>query len=360
MTSAPELIDFSLASLRRMQLSDGAFCQELVAGESVPRGASPRYTLMVLLGLLKARSAGYGVAFDLDAIADRVDTALDGSPLTAGDLGLCLWVDARTGGDRAEELAIRLARTLDATGGLAQLLGMELGWIVTGLAQQVAARDAPAIRQLLDSALDQLLVRNRGPADLFFHHGGQGSRRRFPNFATQIYSVHALAVAGRLGLDARALPAARACADRLLSLQLADGGWPWVFDAASGRVVERYEIYSVHQDAMAPMALLELAEATGDTRYQDAALAGVRWITGANELGQDMVDRSNGIVYRSIRRRRPWSRLCLYANTGLALAGRTPRAGRGRLVELNRTDRPYHFGWVLEAWCGREAALARA
>ena len=30
------------------------------------------------------------------------------------------------------------------------------------------------------------------------------------------------------------------------------------------------------------------------------------------------------------------------------------------MTELNPTDRPYHFGWVLEAWCGREDVLRDA
>ena len=66
-------------------------------------------------------------------------------------------------------------------------------------------------------------------------------------------------------------------------------------------MVERYEIYSVHQDAMAPMGLFELTEATGDPRYRDAATRGLAWIHGANELGLDMVDRENQLVLRSIR-----------------------------------------------------------
>src|SRR6185437_13369558 len=101
-----------------------------------------------------------------------------------------------------------------------------------------------------------------------------------PNFATQIYSVLALAVVARHGLDDRALPAAVATANRLLEMQLPDGGWPWLFDAERGIVVERYEIYSVHQNAMAPMALLELWEVCRDGRFLDAVARSVPWIHG--------------------------------------------------------------------------------
>ena len=156
---------------------------------------------------------------------------------------------------------------------------------MTGLALNADASDAG--RTQLQRALDQLLA-NQRPSGLFRHFGAPGVRRRFPNFATEIYSVLALTEVARLGLDDRALPAARKGADRLLELQLPDGGWPWLYDAERGDVVERYEIYSVHQHGMAPMTLLELTEVSGDERYASAARRGVPWMFGANELGVDM------------------------------------------------------------------------
>ena len=40
--------------------------------------------------------------------------------------------------------------------------------------------------------------------------------------------------------------------------------------------------------------------------------------------------------------------------------GSRRRGSTARITELNPTDRPYHFGWVLEAWCGREDVLRDA
>ena len=350
------LIGFALESLPAMRLPDGTFCFERRAGEAAPRGRSPRYTLMVELGMLKARAAGYELPLDIDELNEITWRELDGPDLAPGDIGLMLWVDARRGGGRGGELVERLEASLLAAGGLEARLGMELGWIVTGLAHHAAADGSATGARLLARALEQLLVVNRAPSHLFRHFGRPGRRRRFPNFATQIYSVLALATVARYGLDDRALPAARAAADRLLELQLPDGGWPWLFDAERGTVVERYEVYSVHQDAMAPMALLDLSEVCGDDRYRDAAVHGLGWIHGRNEAGLDMVDRANGLVLRSIRRRRPLDRAWLAAKTGASLAGLPTGSGTARLTEPNPTDRPYHFGWVLEAWCGREDA----
>ena len=294
---------------------------------------------MVELGLLRAQAAGYAVPFDLEELDAVAWRELEAGELTPGDIGLMLWIDARRDGGRGAELADRLDGALARNGGLGARLGMELGWIVTGLAHHVAAGGSQTGVRLLSEALDQLLVDNRAPTALFRHFGDAGWRRRFPNFATQIYSVLALAVVARHGLDDRALPAAIATADRLLEMQLPDGGWPWLFDAERGTVVERYEIYSVHQDAMAPMALLELWEVCREPRFTDAVARSLAWIHGDNELGVDMVDRANGLVLRSIRRKPGHDRLWAGAKTAASLAGLSTRGATGA-SDRDQPNRP--------------------
>jgi hypothetical protein len=358
-SGARGLIAFALENLKRMQTGSGLFCHEILAGDPSPHGISLRYTLMTYIGLLKAEATGHRHDFDLHrieaALADRVDAA----QLRPGDYGLHLWADALTGGERRDELLMRLRAALAAGGGLAAREGMEVGWIVQGLSLQVAD-GFDAARGLLDEALDQALSRAHARSGLF-EHSGSGVRRRFPNFATQIYNVLALATVAKLGLDpdGRAVGAARRAGQRLAALQLPDGGWPWIYDARSGRVVERYEVYTVHQTAMAPMGLLQLWEATGERTHLEAAARGVDWIHGRNDLGVPMLDADEQILCRSIRRRSPWSGIFLYGNTAASAVTGAGRAGGGAgTLEINRTDRPYHLGWVLEAWCGREDLLA--
>lgn len=334
---------FALERLPTMRLGDGAFCFEVRAPDLRPRGRSLRYTLICQLGLQRARAAGLEPSVDPGELRGLALDAIDSDELTAGDLGLLLWVDARAGCESHDAIAYRLHGRLGSD--WPDLAGLELSWIVIGAAEAGAGA-------LLDQALARQLDRCGTPSGLFRHHDS-GRRARFPNFATQIYGILALARAARAGRE-WALEPARRVADRVLATQRPDGGWPWVFDVERGAVVEPYEIYSVHQDAMAPMALLELAEVSGDERYRAAALRGLDWIFGRNELGLSMLDEETGILYRSIRRTRPWDRALLYANTALASVGRRP-VGEGRQLEVNPTDRPYHLGWILEAWAGRES-----
>lgn len=341
-----ELEAFALAALPGMRLPDGAFCYEVRAPDLEPSGRSLRYTLMCCLGLLRAREAGFDLPDELDPDAP-LELALDetGAPeMSPGDLGLLLWAAVRAGGAALDKVAFRLHGRVGRE--FPDLEGLELSWIVIGAAEAGA-------NALLDLAIARQISRIDGASGLF-RHRDSGRRARFPNFATQIYGVLALVVAARRGRRG-ALDHAVQAADKLIELQRPDGGWPWIFDTARGRVVEPYEIYSVHQDAMAPMALLELSEVSGEDRFREAAVRGLDWVFGRNDLGRSMLDRDAGILYRSIRRRRPFDRTLLYANTAAAAVGaRAPFAGPGRTLELNPTDRPYHLGWVLEAWAGRE------
>lgn len=335
---------FALERLPSMRLADGAFCHEVALSDLQARGRSLRYTLICLLGLQRAKAAGTEVPIAPDELRGIMLDEIDAPEMTPGDLGLLLWADSRAGGAALDRIAYRLHARLASP--FPDLDGLELSWIVIGAAEAGAGA-------LLDRALARQLARVDPRSGLFRHRHG-GRRARFPNFATQIYGVLALAVAARAGRAQALAPALRA-ADRLLELQRPDGGWPWIFDTKTGRVVEPYEIYSVHQDAMAPMALLTLTEVSGERRFREAALRGLQWIFGPNDLNRPMLDRETGILHRSIRRRKPLDRALLYANTAGALAtGRAPFAGSQAGLELNPTDRPYHLGWVLEAWSGRE------
>jgi hypothetical protein len=350
-TRIRELVALALRELPRMRLADGTYCLEVHANDMRPRGRSLRYSAIVALGLLRARSAGYPVGGDVDELVELLLAQHDDPSLDPGDLGLLLWLGRRAGRSQADALLAALDRRLLAAGGVAAREGMEVAWIAIGTSECVAGEACGPAEDLMRSARAQLCHGSRSRSGLLLHRAA-GARRRFPNFATQSYGTLALTKIGRSG-DQEALDAARGVADALLALQRADGGWPWIFDAEQGRVVEPYPIYTVHQDAMAPIALLELHEATGDERYRAAAVRGIDWIYGQNDLRRSMLDADRRILYRSIRRRPPWDRALLYANTAAAFAGLSQRADWLGSLELNRTDRPYHLGWVLEAWCGR-------
>ena len=79
-----------------------------------------------------------------------------------------------------------------------------------------------------------------------------------------MYPIQALARLHRSADDPEALAVAGTVAGAICSAQGAGGQWWWHYDSRTGAVVEGYPVYSVHQHAMGPMALLDLADAGGD------------------------------------------------------------------------------------------------
>lgn len=344
-----ELVSFALEQLEGLRLPSGLYCFDRAEREPALRGESVRYSLMALLGYQRARDAGLDVRTDLDALFDTCVERV--ATFTPGDCGLALWAASRQHDRHVPELVRALEQRISAEHALEPRVGMEIAWMVLGLV--AVARSEPSSASARRRVVEHFGAR-RAPSGLYYHDGSSRFRHRLPNFATQIYSLMALCALARAGLHDRALVDAITLGDHLLATQLANAGWPWLFDAERVRVVERFEVYTVHQDAMAPMAMLELTLLTGDVRYRDAAVRGLAWSRGENALRTDLLDIEGGFAYRSIRRRAPWDRIALGTASGGAMAtGRAMKLPEFAL-EVNRTTRPYHLGWMLEAWAGRE------
>lgn len=349
------LIRFSLESLKVMHLKSELFCYEVREYKNNIFGESLRYSIITLIGLLKAQSCGYSVEIDLEKTVNSVLEIMNIHAARPGDLGLYLWLASLVGAKQRKKVLHVLISNINTTGGLKRLEGQELAWIILGLAHATNDSKIKDIEVLLIKAVDQLVKANFSDNGLFYHYGQNILRQKYPNFATQIYSIYALAKVYCMGLNKNVIDVAKKAADVLFSFQLPDFGWPWIYDVEKNRVVEPYELYSVHQDAMAPMALFELYDATGDSQYKDSAVNSLTWIYGNNQLNSKMIDKTNGIIYRSIRRKKPFDKISLYGNSlSSKILSRYLFKANSKFVEINKTCRPYHFGWLLQAWSGRE------
>jgi hypothetical protein len=348
-----ELRRFALEALPSMQLDDGTFCFEAIRGKPRPRGRSLRYSLIVLIGLLRAQEHGLELPVDPERLRARVLSELGSPELSPGDLGLALWAESRGNGDATGALVGALGRSVKGGSRLERLPTMEVAWIVLGLVEGRARTGIGPGSEILGSARNQLVDERRATSGLLTHTA-RGPRRRLPHFADQIYGLMALCRLALMSGDDDARDGARALGERLVDLQMPNGAWPWICDPVRGTVVEPYELYSIHQDSMAILGLHDLSQATGDPRYRAAALRGMDWNYGHNELGVRMFDPEARLIYRSIRRRQRFHRARQARNAAAAYLGAKPRLASPGELEVNRTMRPYHLGWILEAWCGRE------
>jgi hypothetical protein len=363
-SSIADLLTLSVAGLEPMlDRSRGIFCDRLVAGPSglVAQGLSPRYTAMTLLGLHRYEKTGARSPFpvrDLTVKLVRSTDWLEG----VGDLGLLLWTCAEITPELLEECIARthattaLERWPDAQRGST----MELAWFLTGIAQRVLAEPAQKHRwEPTARACYTLLQRNQGPSGFFGHLATRANLRgwlrgRIGSFADQVYPILALTHFAEAFHDQAALAAAQACARAICQAQGRLGQWWWHYDAGSGRVAQRYPVYSVHQDGMAPMALFALSRVSGRD-FSEPALKGLEWIYGQNELGLDMRDGQHRVIWRAIRF--PSRPRMIREELRLWLRRSRDGAPPSGLTVLHEC-RPYHLGWLLYAFAAQPGGSA--
>ena len=181
---------------------------------------------------------------------------------------------------------------------------MELAWFLTGAAKAVLAD--PAQKETWDHVVHasyDLLKRNQAPTGFFGHLAtGTGPagwlRGRIGSFADQVYPIQALARYHLAVHDDRALEIANSCAAQICRLQGDGGQWWWHYDARNGSVIEGYPVYSVHQDAMAPMALLDLFDAGGTDFNTTTNPAGGGSIAGTSAVADSRPEFATVLLCR--------------------------------------------------------------
>ncbi|GAA2813209.1 hypothetical protein [Streptomyces showdoensis] len=323
------------------------------------RGTSIRYAAITVLGArflpLDRQRAVLG-GHTAEEFAGELIERLPGVR-NLGDAALIAWAAAETGHPKLSDALDRVT-ALDEPG--RPQYTVEAAWVLSALA---AARATLDVEDRLKSARDRLLRARIGTSPLFPHATGPGLnpwyRAHIGCFADQTYPLQALARAHASGDDPEALAAADACATRICALQGDGGQWWWHYDARRGTVVEGYPVYSVHQHAMAPTALLDLTEA-GGTDFGEPIRKGLRWMTDVPELtaaglSEPMILDELGVTWRKVYRGDPKKAvraargLTTRVAPGLRLG---PLDGVFRPTAVDRECRPYEFGWMLHAWLG--------
>jgi hypothetical protein len=358
-TRIAQLMELAIRGLEPMyDHGTRLFCHRLkrTASGNIREGISQRYTIMTLLGLLRAEAVGYRSPIDISATIDALYRNTEWVN-NIGDLGLLLWLSA-VSSRRIDSFyaAFDLESAVRNYSDAQKRMTMELAWFLTGLT--FASRAAEKPRQDLEPLMQhtyKLLRSNQGKDGLFGHMARWSSlagvvRGSVGSFADQVYPIIAMAHCGRVFGMTEASQKALECGRTICKLQGSLGQWWWHYDSVTGRVVEQYPVYSVHQHGMAPMALFALHD-TCNADFSEQIYKGLAWTTGANELQQDLEDAEAGVIWRCIRPRKPIS----YAARILSLAGRQPELGTAEVVF---ECRPYELGWLLYAHAKPASASA--
>ena len=320
-------------------------------------GSSQRYTAIALIGLAgedetvqTAVLAGVGMRETYARLVSEVPRIEN-----LGDIALILWAGCAAGYPESRPVVERL---LALRPGEATHPTVEVAWT---LAAFCADPDAPV--GPLRIQLARRLIASFEPRSGMFPHalGGRsgGFRGHVCSFADLVYPIHALARYAELSGDAEARDVALHCADAVCARQGTDGQWWWHYDRRTGDVVERYPVYAVHQDAMAPMAFFALERAAA-IELRSPIARGLAWLAHAPELGDgSLIDEGADLIWRKVARREP-RKLSRYAQ---ATASRLHPGFRTPGLDLlfppcvvDYEDRPYHLGWLLHSWPAGRAA----
>jgi hypothetical protein len=324
----------------------------------VREGISHRYTMMSLLGLHRFEAGGLRSSpINIDTVFEALVTDLAWLD-NLGDLGLILWLCAVIRPDFLKQLYAQL----DVRGAPARLRGarksatMELAWLLSGLSHaSLAARHTmPGLAELAAETYS-LLQSNQGEHGFFRHLTPNGTlasalRGRIGSFADQVYPIYAFSKFGQALQNRAALDSARRCAEAICHAQGSLGQWWWHYDSLTGRIVQKYPVYSVHQHGMAPMSLFALTKATR-VDFRGPIFKGLAWINGTNEFETTLRSISSSLVWRSAYRP---GNLKMYVREFRDFLTSTDQVAPPSELEIKFECRPYELGWLLYAFCGED------
>ena len=351
----PALNSLALRSLVRLfDEKERLFSQRVTLTEEGfhREGTSRKRTLIALLGLQRLAESGGTQPFDIVSIRDVI-LGDAGWVRSAGDLGLLTWFTAVC---VPEQLGMLLntfdfGQALDTYSDGRQARTRGLAWFLAGIAHARLACPG-RLPDLTDIAVEtyHLLLDNQSENGIFGHVAFPRFLREtfcnhFGTFADQIYAIYALSTFARAFQIEEPLGPALECANSVCALQGEMGQWWFLYDKRACRVVNRYPVFSLHQDGTAPAGLLALGEATGQS-FHKPIRKGLSWIAGANELGVDLRNLDRGLIWDSIGPRR---RIANYWEVALSFMN-ISRGSQVESLRIRYEARPDHFGWLLYAF----------
>jgi hypothetical protein len=344
------LLNYALSGLRRCWLPEHDRWSHIyhLDGRDPPNESRPPsdvfYTLNVLLGMSRVPEVPNDV--DLARIFRKNALELATIPVPKYAFGMALWAAAELNLEIPEAAASAVNRLLTERKNWWSFRAQDLGMLLTGVSAQVKA-GGREWQQFAVPLFSFLRDRYHCESGLFLD-AAAGFRQRFTSFATQVYLAMACYQYGELTGHAPAIGMANACTRKLIQLQGPQGEWPWFLDAGACRVLDFYEIYSVHQYGMAP-ALLECAERYGVDEARDALIKGFRWVLGDNQLGRSMLVPEQQLTVRSQVRKGELSSKVQRIRRALWNAYTRGHSGliNPHDVDVRLECRSYELGWIL-------------
>jgi hypothetical protein len=309
-----------------------------------------RYSLNTLLGINKVHKQGIPIPFEINAIYARFIKDCNRPYVDPANVGMTLWVAGELGMTIHKSLRLRVDSLMENPDGWNNWTSQDFGWMITGL---VASKDPSYLdgaQQLLDYVIRFLYIESTH----LFKFCTKGWRRNQSSFGGLCYLIHAFLHHAKMTGNGSSESIGLAACRSIVELQGPQGQWPWVLNVQKGTVSDWYQVYSVHQDAMAGL-FLTLAVDLGHVEFRIAIEKGFRWILGENEMNQPLLVPSQGMINRSLVRKSPLERpVRLGRMLTSEWIGRKDNLATAPALRIDRECRSYHLGWMLYVFSGRD------
>lgn len=341
----------ALASMYQPEDRTFVFRVRLTPDGIASEGVSRRYTAIALIGLAEEEESTVTTVLagtNLKAVCDHLIQDV-GQSDNLGDVALLLWAAHALGCSDPEPIRKRLLelRPVERVHPT-----VEVAWALAALCHEPHSSD-DGLRQALTRRLLAAFDERSGIFPHVLGGSSNGLRSHVACFADLVYPVHALSWYVKLTGDQKARDAALQCANLFCRKQGPEGQWWWHYDWRTGDVIESYPVYAVHQDAMAPMALFAVEEATGQS-FSYHIKRGLEWLARSPELGSgSLVDDDVNMIWRKVARKEPRKMTRTLQALTSRLHPRLRAPGVDRVFPagaVDYEDRPYHLGWLFYAW----------
>jgi len=353
--SAPEvplLIDYALRGLKSCWMPEHGRWSHIyhLDGRANPNETKPSsdifYSLNVLVGLSRLSRYEKCHDFDIRAIFSNCVAEILKHKVPVYAYGTALWASAELGIELPENVRKVISDLIDSND-WAHFRAQDLGMLLAGCVRSAERAPDGQWSGAAQRLFKLLSERFAGPHGLFYD-SARGFRRNFSSFATQTYLTLGCYIYGEWSNDKRALDLANACTAKLIELQGPQGEWPWFYYTPAGRVVDFYEVYSVHQQGMAP-AFLAPAEKHGAPGAREALIKGFKWILGENQMKKSMLWKKESLICRSqVRGGELDNKFGRVARSMLnAATGARAQLADPASLQLRLECRSYELGWIL-------------
>ena len=328
-------------------------------GSFITNSYNLRYAIIAQLGITKWIHYHPKDKDLLPHLFERIILRLD-EINNIGDLGLAVWLCTENNSEICIAIVEKLIKAW--TFSKNDCNATDFGWILQGLVRFVQNNNSVKdnVMHVLKEAYNLLINLYSTDTNLCYRHNRlqlkYKTSRQIASLADQVYPIIALANYGYHFGKQKSTDIAISVANTICKLQGRKGQWWWHYDVKNGLVAEEYPVFSVHQDAMAPMALLAIDKIAG-TDHRVFIMNGLKWLNGHNELGSRMIIQDEGIIWRDIHRR-DFLKMYRLIRGLLSIGGfeKIHKLTSKNLFgyKISMECRPYHLGWILYAWADFE------